>query len=466
MHENDDEFLSDHTIAMRKAVSVCQSLLADSNKEEKGTTSASTMLSSIQSKKLQLDPTAIEKGKLLNLHHTREKALEEWKNLSFETLHTKDLKSVWEFRQKFHQSNRPCRIEGLTDDASFGRVQKLWGTPEQMRQFVKGISPPGNVAWLPVRRRRQSTAMDGTLDPDGRATECDTVKMTVQEWISYLEETTHNHAALGDKYYLKDWHLESWLLEKNLLPVVHKSASLYQVPEVFQNDLLNPFLQAFTKGDYCFVYWGPAGSQTLWHSDVLHSFSWSYNVFGSKEWTFIHPRTNDHFKILQKPGECIFVPAKWKHQVVNLEETLSINRNWITVANLDLCWECLETEIKSIEEELDAWIAAGSSYDWESRESMLRGCVGLDVTAFYLMIIYRVAVLNNSTELKELMTDQIMKEDASFEIYRCADMIRRLFCNDTIQIQERLSATLGSVDIARDALNLGMKVSQTILDSS
>ena len=100
-------------------------------------------------------------------------------------------------------------------------------------------------------------------------------------------------------------------------------------------------------------------------------------------------------KIVQRAGECIFVPATWKHQVRNLHETLSINRNWITAANLDLCWECLVTEMGSIEKELAVWAddTGSASFDWESRESMLRGCVGLDVTAFYLMILYWMAML-------------------------------------------------------------------------
>jgi hypothetical protein len=37
---------------------------------------------------------------------------------------------------------------------------------------------------------------------------------------------------------------------------------------------------------------------------------------------------------IQEPGEIIFVPSGWHHQVYNLEDTISINHNWLNAYNL------------------------------------------------------------------------------------------------------------------------------------
>ena len=35
------------------------------------------------------------------------------------------------------------------------------------------------------------------------------------------------------------------------------------------------------------------------------------------------------FEIIQKSNEALFVPSGWIHQVENLEDTISVNHNWI-----------------------------------------------------------------------------------------------------------------------------------------
>lgn len=334
---------------------------------------------------------------------------------------------AWQFRRDYHQANLPCRIPArLLSNKYFSYVEDYWSSPQKFRQWIREVyqhqvekyemqhhqelherDANDSHLLLPVRRVAVPCKEDGNkpLDEDGRANECATVKMTLDEWIAYLDAQSDTNIVDAskdeEKDYLKDWHFEDWLETHYYSNEHDKNDSspttrpplnaLYELPNIFEYDLLNPFLRTFTGGDYRFVYWGPAKSRTDWHSDVLHSFSWSYNVYGRKEWTFVVPSSNKQnnqnqhdndssyrplrqIKMIQKAGECVFVPAKWQHQVVNLEETLSINRNWITAAILDLCFDCLLTEIRSIEKELAAW---KTEYDWEAHESMLRGCVGL-----------------------------------------------------------------------------------------
>jgi len=205
------------------------------------------------------------------------------------------------------------------------------------------------------------------------------------------QQQQHAIQKMDSTMYLKDWHLQSMLEDKwsvvtafsSIVDSKTQSSTtsttisaktspksttanesdtpscnkhiLYTVPNIFAGDVFNPFLLSNDGGDYRFVYWGPKGSQTPIHSDVLNTFSWSYNVFGEKKWIFYPPSlssymftsidnkvkdkaTSNHnnnpneetkycFEIIQKTGETVYVPSGWKHSVHNLQETLSINHN-------------------------------------------------------------------------------------------------------------------------------------------
>lgn len=98
------------------------------------------------------------------------------------------------------------------------------------------------------------------------------------------------------------------------------------------------------------------------HCDVFGSFSWSANICGKKKWLVIPPnkieklkslfngnvpndlysspeyqnilKQVDAFEIIQNSGEVLFVPSGYMHQVINLEDTISINHNWFNSCNL------------------------------------------------------------------------------------------------------------------------------------
>ncbi|KAL3914542.1 MAG: hypothetical protein SGILL_006066 [Bacillariaceae sp.] len=257
-------------------------------------------------------------------------------------------------------------------------------------------------------------------------------------------------------YYLKDWHLQQIRSQKE---VQTKPQQLYSCPGIFQHDLLNPFLIKYTKGDFRFCYWGPANSSTLRHSDVMHSFSWSYNVHGTKEWTFFSPYDDSEtFSVLQKTGQAIFVPATWQHRVVNLEETISINHNWITASNLDLTWECLKTEIAAIRDELMKWQGENMEHDMEACENMLRGCVGLDVSSFFFMTLMRltevIASLLLLLEDHDADKNQTQQHMARLvEMSRLTDVLEKVMCfnQDLVQLGDRISVTMQSETFAFEA---------------
>eukprot|EP00850_Spirogloea_muscicola_P012565 SM000082S22807 [mRNA] locus=s82:70157:71484:+ [translate_table: standard] len=60
---------------------------------------------------------------------------------------------------------------------------------------------------------------------------------------------------------------------------------------------------------------------------------------------------------VQEAGEALFVPSGWHHQVVNLEDTISINHNWINGCNIDWTWRLLQQDYG------EAWAAIADIRD-------------------------------------------------------------------------------------------------------
>lgn len=476
--ENEDAFLPEHTISMRNALQYCQELV------------------------LQIKSTT---GDNLPLIHVSEGAAESALTLPRQRRHA--LKAFWErqasgsgsvivdvgtsaapdalqFKKEFQFGNVPCLIRGL-DRVSFALVCDKWrlkdetGTTTKRDWFRDAL---GDDALVPVRYQPSTLA---SLDDDGRAEECDTKEMSLASWIGMLDEAKSPSSApnsdddattVHGEYYLKDWHLQSHLRDLAKGGTSNEAdSSLYQVPPYFQYDLLNAFLTKFTKGDYKFTYWGPKGSRTSLHSDVMNSFSWSFNIAGTKAWVFYPPAgENDNnppessaVRCTQHAGECIFVSSGWKHEVVNLEETLSVNHNWITTANLDLTWDCMCSEMKAVETEVEAW-GLGSEC-WDARESMLRGCFGLDVTAFFFVSLTRLLELllaeHNQSDGKD-------KDDAwqiHFDSLRIKETLLILLHNPDqglVCLKNRIAAVLQSDESAAEAIAIAMWATDCIVGYS
>ncbi|KAJ1910035.1 hypothetical protein H4219_006294 [Mycoemilia scoparia] len=159
--------------------------------------------------------------------------------------------------------------------------------------------------------------------------------------------------SMTTQLYCKDWH---FVLEK-------PEYVAYTTPAQFSSDWLNIYCQSKPNpDDFRFFYMGDDRTWTPFHQDVYSSYSWSANICGEKHWTFILPGQNHLFtdsfgntiynihdydklrypdfekakkiELIQRPGECIFVPSNWWHQVENRGVTISINHNWCNAYNV------------------------------------------------------------------------------------------------------------------------------------
>jgi hypothetical protein len=179
----------------------------------------------------------------------------------------------------------------------------------------------------------------------------------------------------------------------------------------------------------------------------------------------------------------MLVPATWQHDVVNLEETISINHNWITSSNVDGTWQYLQTEMISIHEELQQWqdgsggggsVVVEMHLDMECCENMLRGCVGLDVSSFFFMVLVRLIQVcvelfgKQSTDADNYVSESTLL----FDLFRLTTVLEAVVgIQETthdedhihpIQLRERLIATLQSEDMAHDAISMAKSIMEWV----
>ena len=364
-----------------------------------------------------------------------------------------------EFQKEYIYKNIPCLIRSIPE---FQTVTQLWKSSSNPTSTINTdwfCQKVGKDTMVPIRYNttNNNTNNDIGLDDEGRSMECQTKYISMLEWIQQQQQ---QQPPNGNDY-LKDWHLQQFLEQQQQ----QQEEELYQVPSIFPNDLFHQFLRNYTidKSDYRFVYWGPKTSRTELHSDVLHSFSWSYNVVGTKRWIFHVPNdnttttTNHTISVLQTAGDTMFVPSTWKHTVENMEETLSINHNWITANIMDQMWDCISVEQKAIQKELRAWNNL-SLQDYTIQETMLQSCCGINTTSFVLLL------LTNCYKLASLLRSSTTTTwETTFDLVCLYQVLKSIIVNhEDLQLQQRLEASCQSKQMANNILHLSTMIIRII----
>ncbi|KAJ2437635.1 hypothetical protein GGF42_008557 [Coemansia sp. RSA 2424] len=206
------------------------------------------------------------------------------------------------------------------------------------------------------------------------------------------------------RLYCKDWHFTR-------SPSPYRAFSL--LPHL-SNDWLNAYYEEVKGDDYKFAYLGGQGTWTPFHEDVFRSYSWSANICGEKEWILVPPGQNDlftdvngnwahslmdyderrfprlgelkKFKVVQGPGETMFVPSGWWHQVRNVGDTISINHNWANEFNLGRMYERLVHDLQSVRYALSD--VTGMDGFEDHVQLVLRANSGMDFAGFLAFVEY------------------------------------------------------------------------------
>ncbi|KAK9901594.1 hypothetical protein WJX75_003934 [Coccomyxa subellipsoidea] len=330
-----------------------------------------------------------------------------------------------EFVLEYMAPNLPVMIEGATEG---WQACRNWVTTDG------GV----NLEFLAERfgqARIWATASASTSDGYGGGQRHD---MTAGQYVDWFRR--HKQGQEEQLLYLKDWHFVNEFSD-------YKA---YVLPEYFRDDWLNEYhdmrqtshhsastsngctsQENIVTSDYRFVYLGPKSTTTALHADVLRSFSWSVNVCGRKRWRLLPPQYThllyDRFgremapdfeldgcqaerfpnlaaarrhviEVVQGVGEAIFVPSGWHHTVTNLEDTLSINHNWLNAFNLHWGWALLcreHAEAAAAIEECRETCSSAEEFEALVQRNMAANC-GLD---FRAAAAFAVAAIDETGQL-------------------------------------------------------------------
>ncbi|KAK9979882.1 hypothetical protein ABG768_013290 [Culter alburnus] len=287
--------------------------------------------------------------------------------------------------------------------------------------------------------------------------------MPFKEFIQYWREYIQNgNSSPKGCLYLKDWHMQRNFPEHNT----------YKNPIYFSSDWLNEYWDTTEVDDYRFVYMGPKGSWTPFHADVFRSYSWSANICGRKKWLLYPPGQEEFLRdchgnlaydvtalvlqdkglyaqfeeacqpleIIQEAGEIIFVPSGWHHQVYNLEDTISINHNWLNGCNLDTMWQFLQDELSSVQREIEEW--RDTMDTWHQHcQVIMKSCTGIDYGEFasFLKTIanIRISFLNscprNADNCQDLLAESLCAlgpHHAAFDLQRVLHIFENMLSNE------------------------------------
>ncbi|XP_077618267.1 2-oxoglutarate and iron-dependent oxygenase JMJD4 isoform X1 [Crocuta crocuta] len=369
--------------------------------------------------------------------------------------------SYADFFKGYLLPNRPC-VFSSSFTAGWGS-RRHWVTPSGKPNFEHLLRKYGDVV-VPV-------ANCGVQEYNSNPKE----HMPLRDYISYWQEYIQGgYSSPRGCLYLKDWHLCSQACHSPLSPSRDTSAEdVFTLPVYFSSDWLNEYWDALDVDDYRFVYMGPTGTWSPFHADIFRSFSWSVNICGRKKWFFFPPGQEEALRdchgglpydvtspvlldrrlypmrehcsppleVTQEAGEMVFVPSGWHHQVHNLEDTISINHNWVNGCNLANMWHFLQQELRAVQQEVNEW--RDTMPDWHHHcQVIMRACSGINFEEFYrfLKIIAERRLLLLA---KGMGPDEVEGEDgegtmlgpqqAVFDIGRIAEVLASVVAHPDFQ---------------------------------
>lgn len=303
-----------------------------------------------------------------------------------------------DFFEQYLLTNQPCIIKNVADE---WKSTKHWITKNRTAVNFKYL------------RNKYSSEEVLTYDCNSKFYNSHKTEKTLfGKYLQYWEEYKENNYSDKDPLlYLKDWHLQN----------SHPYDNFYSVPIYFKSDWLNEYLIATKRDDYRFVYMGPKRTWTPFHADVFKSYSWSVNIIGKKRWIFLPPGEEQHLKdkfgnlpheiiniplnckhynIIQEAGDAIFVPSGWYHQVVNLEDTISINQNWLNGCNINLMYLDMQKHLEEVKDEIDD--CKGDSDFEEQCQIVLKASYGMDFKEFLHFISWIAETRLNAKPMSNL----------------------------------------------------------------
>ena len=170
----------------------------------------------------------------------------------------------------------------------------------------------------------------------------DSLTLSLAEYMDYFVS-----AIEKDPYYLRGIPIEGKFSEVS---------EDYEVPEYLKS--WHSRIPANIRPKWSFFYIGPANSSSDMHIEPLMSNAWNAVISGRKLWLLFPPEQEEFlysgrvnalkpefdryplfhrakpFIYIQNPGEIIFIPSGWWHQVINEQPCISIAEYFVNECNV------------------------------------------------------------------------------------------------------------------------------------
>ena len=188
----------------------------------------------------------------------------------------------------------------------------------------------------------------------------ETQKMELGPYINEMHDLDPEGRSAG----LPPLYMEGWYYKEQRPEL----ADDYTVPRFFGPDWIEAKWFPFNPRPlFHAILIGPKGAFTKLHYDQLATHSWNAQVVGRKRWIFVspdqkpntyietrqdaghHPGTDVDDPDLERyplmgdlryltatvhPGEMVWFPSMWMHQVISLDDTISITHNYLASNNV------------------------------------------------------------------------------------------------------------------------------------
>jgi hypothetical protein len=215
-----------------------------------------------------------------------------------ETVERRKNISVQEFWTRYATPGVPVLLEGLAEE---------W---------------PARSLWTLDFFKRNYGRNDVTVYASERKT--NPRVMQLGSYLEYMENTQDENPD-----YLSRWCFSSTFPEL---------AAQYRRPPHFPcwTDLLPCEIRPAWK----WIYMGPPRSGSAMHRDFMGTAAWNVLFAGEKAWRFYPPSAGppsfaegEGWSCVQRPGDIIYTPSNWWHQVRNETCTLALTENFINETN-------------------------------------------------------------------------------------------------------------------------------------
>lgn len=172
------------------------------------------------------------------------------------------------------------------------------------------------------------------------------------DYIQYCNETNDD-----EPMYIFD---ESYAVREDTTVLLND----YAIPSWFSEDVFKDLGKL--KPPHNWFIMGPKGSGSDLHVDPLGTSAWNALVKGKKEWVIFEPdapiykgiksgaawlrdeyplnKHLKHYRIIQNPGEILYIPPGWWHIAINHELSISVTQNYLHPNHVDRAKKIIQKE--------------------------------------------------------------------------------------------------------------------------